>query len=120
MIDLEKPKPESVGVLTGEAMSEPAGGVDFEVIQDDNGALRCLVHGEKKGVLALRRIGRAINQDKSGLLQTVERFALRQDIERLDRPQAIPATRKWNDAGKIRVAFRDSVLERFGPSKVIR
>jgi hypothetical protein len=63
VIDLEKPKSKAIGILRGEAMSEPAGGGDFEIVQHDYRASRRLVHGQEKRVLTLRGIGRAIDKD---------------------------------------------------------
>jgi hypothetical protein len=63
VIDLEKPKPKAVRVLPGEAMSEARGGPDVEIIEHDHRTRRRLIHRQKKSVLALRGIRRAINQD---------------------------------------------------------
>jgi len=68
MIDLEKPKTEAVRILAGKTMSEPRSGCDFEIVENNDRADRRLIHGEKKSMLALRWIGRAVDQDKLRLL----------------------------------------------------
>lgn len=116
MIDLEKPESKAVRVLGGEAMSEPAGGRDFQIIQHDDRFGRRLIHGQKKRVLTLGGIGRAIDQDQPGALQPLERFALRCDIKRLDGTQPIPAAGERDDVGKIRLALGDRAFELLGPA----
>ena len=70
MIDLEKPEPKTVRVLAREPISEPRRGSDLEIIENDDGADRRLVHREEQSVFALRRIRRTVDEDQPGLLQT--------------------------------------------------
>ena len=65
----------------------------------------------KERMLALRWIRRAIDEDQARALEAEEGFALRPDIEGLDWPEAIPASRQRNDVGKIGLAFADRSLE---------
>jgi hypothetical protein len=71
-------------------------------------------------MLALRRIWRTIDEDQPGALEAGQGFALRRDIKRLDRTEAIPASRQRHDVGKIRRAFANSIFELFGPAQPIR
>ncbi len=119
MVDLEKPKSKAISILPGEAMSKPAGRGDFEIVQHNHRASRRLVHGQEKRVLSLRGIGRAIDEDQLRALQSLKRFALRRDIERLNRPEAIPATSQWNDVGKIGLTLGDGILEVLGAAQPI-
>jgi hypothetical protein len=107
VIDLENPKSETVRVLPGEALSETRGGTDFKVVEHDHRAARRLVHRQKKSVLALSGIGRAVDQNKLRALQALERLALRRDVERFNGTEAIPATRERNDVGKISLPLAD-------------
>jgi hypothetical protein len=119
VIDPKKPKPETISVLGGEPMSESRRRDDFKIIKNDNRSDARLVHREKESVLPFCRIRRAVHEDELRPLQTLERLTLRQDVERFDRAEAVPATRKRNNAGKIRIAFRDPILQAFGPGQVI-
>jgi len=119
VIDREKPKPETICVLTSEPVSESRRRPHFKIIKDDNRSDGRLVHRDKKSVLPLGRIRRAVDEDQPRPSQTLERFALRQDIERFDRAEAIPATRERHDSGKIGVPFRDPVFQALGPREVI-
>jgi hypothetical protein len=74
-------------------MSESRRRPHFQIIKDDNRSDGRLVHRDKKSVFPLGRIRRAVDEDQLRPLQTLERFALRQDVERLDRAEAIPAAR---------------------------
>lgn len=105
MIHLDKPEAETVRVLSREALGEPRGRRNFEVVEHDDCAHRRLVHCEKQGVLAFCGIWRAVDKNEFRLLQTDERFPLRRDIERLDRPQTIPTAGERHDVGEIRMPF---------------
>src|ERR1041385_893680 len=94
VIDLEQPETETVRVLAREPMSKSRRRADFEVIENDHRADRRLVHREKKSVFPLRRVRWAVDQNQSCLLQTQKRFALRENVKRLDRPETIPASRQ--------------------------
>jgi len=72
MVDLEKPKSKAIGILSGEAMSEPAGGGDFEIVEHDDRSGWRLVHGQEKRVLAFRRIRRAVDQNQLSALEALE------------------------------------------------
>jgi len=120
VIDLEKPEAESVRVLPGETMGEARSGGNFQVVEDDDSAGGRLVQGEKQGMLALRRIRRAIHEDELRLLQSQERFALRRDIEGFDRPETIPAPGQRHDAGEIGVAFWKRAFQLLGAIQPIR
>lgn len=120
MIDLEDPKSKTFGVLSRKALSKPRGGRNLEVVHHDHRPDRRLVQRQKKRVLALRGIRRAIDQNQPGALQALKRFALRGDIERFDRPEAVPAASQRNDFRKIRLAFRDPSLELLRTAEPIR
>lgn len=119
MIDLQEPKSEPVRVLPGEAMREPAGGGNLEIVQHDHGADWRLVHGQKKSVLAFRGVRRAINEDELRALQALKRFALGRDIEGFDGAEAVPTARQGNDAGKIGLSLGDRTFELLSPAQPI-
>jgi hypothetical protein len=120
VIDLEKPEPEAVAVLAGKPMSESGSRRNLEVIENNDGAGGCLVHREKEGVLALGGIRRAVDENELRLLQTQEGFALGGNIERLDRPETVPAAGQGHDIGEIRIALRSGPFQLFGPTQPIR
>jgi hypothetical protein len=116
VIDFKKPEPEAVAVLAGKAMGESGSRRNLEVVENNNGAGGCLVHREKERMLALGGVGRAVDENELRLLQTQEGVALGGDIERLDRPETIPAAGQGHDVGKIRIAFRGCAFQLFGPA----
>lgn len=91
MIDLEEPEPEPVRVLAGQAISEARRRRHFQIVEDDNCPSWRLVQSEKQGMLALRRIRGAVDEDEVRLLQAEQGISLRGDVERLDGAKAIPA-----------------------------
>jgi len=119
VIDFEKPEPKAIGVLLSETMGESRGSRHFQIVQHNDGANRRLVHREKKCVLAFRRIRRAIDEDQSRLLQTEKGFALRGDVEGLNRTEPIPTAGERHNFGKIRRAPGDAAFELLGAAQVI-
>jgi hypothetical protein len=110
---------ETIRVLPGEPVSETRGGPDLEIVEDDNGSGRGLVHGEEERVLTLRGIRRAIDENQSGALETEQGFTLRRDIKRLDGTEPIPASRQRQHVGIIGGAFGDGVFKLFRPAQPI-
>jgi hypothetical protein len=101
-------------------MSETRSRGNFEVVEHDDGAGGRLVQRQKQRMLALRGIRRAVHEGEPCLLQTPKGFALRRDIERLDRPKAIPAAGQRHDSGKIRSSFWDRAFELLCPAQPVR
>jgi hypothetical protein len=120
VVDLRQPKAEAICVLPREPVGKARGRQDLEIVEDDDGSGRCLVEREKESMLALGWIRRTIDEDQPGALETEEGFALRPDIEGLDGPEAIPASRQRDDIGKIGLTFGDRSFELFGPAQPIR
>ncbi len=119
MVDLYQPKPEAIGILTREPVGKTRGGADLEIVQNYDSAGGRLVQREKERMLALRRIGRTIDEDQPGALEAKQGVALRRDIKRLDWTEPIPASRQRHDVGKIGRAFADSIFELFGPAQPV-
>jgi hypothetical protein len=101
-------------------MGETRRGRNIQIVQHNNGPQGRLVHRQKKSMLAFRGVGRAIHQDKPRALQTLERFPLGRDIEGFDRAKPIPATREWDNRGKICFPLFDLVVEFFRAIQPIR
>jgi hypothetical protein len=120
VVNIQKPKPKPIGVLPGETMSETRSGGHLQIVEHNHGPYGCLVHRQKESVLALGGVGWTVHQNKPCLLQTPERFPLRRDIEGFDGPEPVPATREWNNRGKICLALFDLVLEFFRAIQPIR
>jgi len=120
MIDLDAPESKTVRILAGEPICKARGRGHLEIVQDDDCADRCVVHGHEERMLALRRVRWAVDQDQMGAFQALERFALRGNVERLDRPKTVPATSQRNDLGMIRFAALNRLVQLFSARQPVR
>ena len=119
VIDRDKPEPEALRVLPGEAVGEARGGRYLKVIQDDNGTDGRLIKREKQGVLTLRGVGRTVDENELRPLQPKQRLTLRRDIKRLNESNPVPTSSERYDFGKIGFALRDRVGLFFGSPQPI-
>ncbi|MDQ2825220.1 MAG: hypothetical protein M3R29_07215 [Verrucomicrobiota bacterium] len=88
-------------------MSETSGRANFQIVQDNHAPDWRIPEREKKSVLTLCRVGRAIDENEPGLLETVENFRPRFKIKRLDQSKPVPAALERDDGRKIASAFCD-------------
>jgi hypothetical protein len=68
VIEIQKPKLKSLGILPGQTASETRGGADGEIVQNDYSADRRMAERKKKSMLPFRRVRRTVDQDESRLL----------------------------------------------------
>src|SRR5947199_9335284 len=63
MIDIHWPKLKAILILPGKSTSKTGGRADFQIVEDDYGAHRRILHREKKRILAFGWIRRAVDQN---------------------------------------------------------
>lgn len=96
VIEIQKPKLKSPGILPGQTASETRGRTDGKIVQNNYGTDRRVAEREKKSMLALRRVRRTVDQDESRLFEPVKCFRHRLEVERFDESKPVPTALKRN------------------------
>jgi hypothetical protein len=81
MIHVQDPKTKQSPILTGETRGKTRGRSNVEIIQDNDGAGSGMTQCEEKGVFALCRVGRAIDENQVRMFQLLERLGMFMEIE---------------------------------------
>jgi hypothetical protein len=101
MINVDAPKSKLLAVLARKPVSKASGRADLQIVNHNDGADRRVAQCEKKRVLALGRIRRAIHENEPRLFQPHEDFRMIGERERFNEPQSIPATLQRDDERRV-------------------
>ena len=101
MINVDTPKSKLLAVLARKPVSKARGRADLQIVNHNDGADRRVAQCEKKRVLALGRIRRAIHQNEPRLFQMRENVGVFFEIEGFDEAQSVPATLQRDDERRV-------------------
>lgn len=111
---MQNPKPKSLRILPGQTVSETRGRANRQIVQNNHGTDRRMAERKKKSMLALGRVGRAIDQDQLRAFESIERFRRCFEVKRFDQSKPVPAALKRNYRRIIRGALGDRSVRLLG------